>query len=189
MFKWLKKSTAKLTSSIMFLFKNQGDIKGNRTYCVPLTTRWDLHLPVVEQRASDSLSPIQASMNKKCISNMLGTQGEGEIIIIIHTKVASAYFLNWYCFVPSGTSLRGLKVRVFPLCSSRKFLIRLISSKWRTGQKMKTSLSLVGAETEAKRSEMASVIWRLQLRSLPQTSKTGNLKLICIQSRTHNVRS
>jgi hypothetical protein len=31
------------------------------------------------------------------------------------TRVASAYFLSWYCFVPSGTSLRGLKVRVLPL--------------------------------------------------------------------------
>jgi len=31
------------------------------------------------------------------------------------TSVASAYFLSWYCLVPSGTSLRGLKVRVFPL--------------------------------------------------------------------------
>lgn len=31
------------------------------------------------------------------------------------TRVASAYFLSWYCLVPSGTSLRGLKVRVLPL--------------------------------------------------------------------------
>ncbi len=31
------------------------------------------------------------------------------------TRVASAYLRSWYCFVPSGTSLRGLNVRVFPL--------------------------------------------------------------------------
>ena len=35
------------------------------------------------------------------------------------TSVASAYLRSWYCFVPSGTSLRGLKVRVLPLRSTR----------------------------------------------------------------------
>lgn len=29
--------------------------------------------------------------------------------------MASAYLRSWYCFVPSGTSFRGLKVRVLPL--------------------------------------------------------------------------
>ncbi len=39
------------------------------------------------------------------------------------TNVASAYLRNWYCLVPSGTSLRGLKVRVLPLrsgCDQRR---------------------------------------------------------------------
>ena len=39
------------------------------------------------------------------------------------TNVASAYFLSWYCFVPSGTSLRGLKVRVFPLSNGKSIRI------------------------------------------------------------------
>jgi len=40
-----------------------------------------------------------------------------EIALVVRerTNVASTYFLSWYCLVPSGTSLRGLKVRVFPL--------------------------------------------------------------------------
>ena len=41
------------------------------------------------------------------------------------TRVASAYFLSWYCLVPSGTSFRGLNVRVFPL--SKESLVREIS--------------------------------------------------------------
>jgi len=36
-------------------------------------------------------------------------------LLQILTNVASAYFRNWYCFVPSGMSLRGLNVRVLPL--------------------------------------------------------------------------
>jgi len=36
------------------------------------------------------------------------------------TNVASAYFRSWYCFVPSGMSLRGLNVRVLPLFTIRR---------------------------------------------------------------------
>lgn len=35
------------------------------------------------------------------------------------TRVASAYLRSWYCLVPSGTSLRGLNVRVLPLPTRR----------------------------------------------------------------------
>ena len=35
--------------------------------------------------------------------------------VMTRTSVASAYLRSWYCFVPSGTSLRGLNVRVLPL--------------------------------------------------------------------------
>jgi len=44
-------------------------------------------------------------------------------LLHILTNVASAYFRNWYCFVPSGMSLRGLNVRVLPL-----FVVRIIET-------------------------------------------------------------
>jgi len=45
-------------------------------------------------------------------------------LLHILTSVASAYFRNWYCFVPSGMSLRGLNVRVLPL-----FIVRVVKER------------------------------------------------------------
>lgn len=47
------------------------------------------------------------------------------------TSVASAYFRSWYCLVPSGTSLRGLNVRVLPLCIS--CVVIMTRQVWATG--------------------------------------------------------
>jgi len=52
------------------------------------------------------------------------------------TSVASAYFLSWYCLVPSGTSLRGLKVRVLPLPIFKSGIVVMNSAL--TGRKMST---------------------------------------------------
>jgi hypothetical protein len=64
----------------------------------------------------------------------------------ILTKVASAYFLSWYCLVPSGTSLRGLKVRVLALQRRqlKKGKFPLLQDEL-TSQRRQTSVDEYGA--------------------------------------------
>jgi hypothetical protein len=60
---------------------------------------------------------------------------KGQKAAQVVTKVASAYFLSWYCLVPSGTSFRGLKVRVLPLASPYQLPVKKVYTTYSQAKK------------------------------------------------------
>lgn len=84
-----------------------------RTHHAPRATRSDPRPPAAALQGAGCLSPVQSPRATAIGSGLYGSMLGGL------TSVASAYLRSWYCFVPSGTSLRGLKVRVLPLAPPR----------------------------------------------------------------------
>ena len=84
------------------------EIRYAAAYRAQPTTRLYLRHRATERPIAGYQSPVHARNLTK--ARIVARQRQ-------HTRVASAYFRSWYCFVPSGMSFLGLKVRVFPLKS------------------------------------------------------------------------
>lgn len=147
MFKWLKKSTARAAALFVSLTANdtKDEMESARTMdCKPLVqilafgqlhgqsqVSRPLHVHV-RDHISDGINNTTRTISSCAYEGMLRKADR-------RTRVASAYFLNWYCFVPSGTSFRGLKVRVLPLLLYFNDIV-CRGSEWRLTARRTTTL-------------------------------------------------
>lgn len=123
MFKWLKKSTATGVRALSAIrtgtdLRAREDSIMKKAHHAQPAIRSGLRRPVDAPRGEGCPSPasITLSMRLRIVATSISIERAKEGTLL--TRVASAYLRNWYCLVPSGTSLRGLKVRVLPLRSA-----------------------------------------------------------------------
>ena len=147
MFRWLKKSTA--VGSIHRThseweteasgWRDGATETAEKAYRARPAIRSSPRRPADAPRDVGYPSPtsVPLSLRLEIVAPSVFIKGNASL-----TRVASAYLRNWYCLVPSGTSLRGLKVRVLPLRCDRPVISGPIHARFRwinlTGQRTQT---------------------------------------------------